>query len=253
MGGPDALRLVGADGCKGGWIAVAASSHGPLRAADAVVLPDATALFAFARGSAQRAWLAIDIPIGLPASSERGRAADRSARALLGPRRSSVFPAPIRATLAFRDDYEASAAASRRAGGKALSKQAFFLLPKIAEVDAALAALPANDPLSVREVHPELAFRTLTGRPMAEPKRRFIGRLQRLRALEQNGLAPTDGSLSLERRADVAADDILDAHALLHSAARLARGEAERLPREDQAEWDPGPPEGRPLDMAIWF
>ena len=39
--------------------------------------------------------LAIDIPIGIPEAG--ARPADREARALLGPRRNSVFPAPVRA------------------------------------------------------------------------------------------------------------------------------------------------------------
>src|SRR5262245_9293744 len=86
-------RVVGVDGCRGGWIAAALE---PERGRwTALVLPDFAALLAAFPDAAA---IAVDIPIGLPADGPR--ACDRLARARLGPRRSSVFPAPSRALLA---------------------------------------------------------------------------------------------------------------------------------------------------------
>src|SRR5205823_1026990 len=77
--------------------------------------------------------IAVDIPIGLPTSGER--VCDRMARQLLGaPRASSVFPAPIWA-VTDESDYAVACAKHRDVDGRALSKQAFAILPKIVEVN----------------------------------------------------------------------------------------------------------------------
>jgi predicted RNase H-like nuclease len=204
---------------------------------------------------ARPAFVALDVPIGLPAATTRGgRAADAEARARLGPRGSSVFSAPCRAALdvavaarfdpgAYFDAAEASATASP--DGLRLSKQAFFLLPRIHEVDAHLDARP-DDLERVFEVHPELAFLALGGGRDLGPKKTFLGKLARLRALEAAGLAVPEAALALEEDPRVSPDDVLDAFACLWSAARLARGEAERLPAAPETD-----PRGRP--MAIHF
>ncbi len=72
---------------------------------------------------------AIDIPIGLAADGSPGRA-DIEARRRLGPRRSSVFPAPVRAVLAAIHLRGGLRALPRRACGKAISKQLFNILPE---------------------------------------------------------------------------------------------------------------------------
>ena len=71
-------------------------------------------------------------------------AADLEARRRLGPRRSSVFPAPARAVLAAAT-YEEACALSRAACGKAISKQLFNILPKIREVDALVTRTASSD------------------------------------------------------------------------------------------------------------
>jgi predicted RNase H-like nuclease len=50
-----------------------------------------------------------------------------------------------------------------------------------------------------------------------------------------------------QRMAGVAPDDVLDAHAVAWSAARVARDSAVCLPRK------PAPRDARGLPMAIWF
>src|SRR5581483_732956 len=80
------------------------------------------------------ALVAVDIPIGLPSghSTDDGRRrCDGAARALLGPRAVSVFPAPCRPTLSatsYRDACQLEISA--RQGGSGLSRQAYGILPK---------------------------------------------------------------------------------------------------------------------------
>jgi len=74
------------------------------------------------------ACLGIDIPIGL---LDGPRACDKAARKLLGqPRGSSVFPAPCRAALQV-ETYEEASAINRQKAGRALSRQARRIVPKI--------------------------------------------------------------------------------------------------------------------------
>ena len=221
--GPVRLPLVaGADGCSAGWVLVRARPDGA--GLEARLCADVRALLDACEGVTA---IGIDIPIGLAADGPR--AADTAARAVLGPRRSSVFPAPVRAVLEARD-YADAARRSRAAQGKSLSQQAFHLLPKIREVDATLRA-SAADAARVHEVHPEVSWRCWNGgRPMAYPKRTPEGRAERLALAE----AWQPGAFAAARAAiaprDAADDDLLDAIAACWSAARIADGRAESFP-----------------------
>jgi len=215
--------LAGVDGCRAGWFRICRSEssgelafHVARSVAELLSLPP------------QPAVVALDMPIGLPASGPR--ACDREARARLGPRRSSVFPAPIRATLRGRTRTEAAEIAFRIDGRK-ISAQAWGIVAKIREVDTALAASPAAR-AAIREVHPELSFWAWNrGAPMRAAKRTPEGRAERL-ALAEHWLGA--GILARARgtctKAELADDDILDAVALLWTAHRIARGEAATLP-----------------------
>jgi predicted RNase H-like nuclease len=120
---------------------------------------------------------AIDIPIGL--SARERRACDTEARRLIGPRRSSVFPAPARSVLRART-YREACDMSRRVCGRGISKQLFNILEKISDVDRL-----QSPRLQARlfEMHPELSFTMLTGAPMRSNKRTAAGRAERLAAL----------------------------------------------------------------------
>ena len=89
----------GADGCAGGWFC--ASLDLETGKVSAQVFPNAQAMFS----DNASVITAIDIPIGLP--GVRARGCDSQARALLGPRASAVFPAPVRASLT-TDSYESA-------------------------------------------------------------------------------------------------------------------------------------------------
>ncbi|HWF16336.1 MAG TPA: DUF429 domain-containing protein, partial [Acidimicrobiales bacterium] len=129
-------RLVGGlDGCRTGWVLATVPAHGPVASEGALtvrVLPALDDVVA-ALESGDLAAAAIDIPIGLAAAGPR--ACDREARRLLGPRRSSVFPAPVRAVLA-AGSYVEACEISRRVWGKGVSKQLYNIVGKIREVDA---------------------------------------------------------------------------------------------------------------------
>ncbi len=167
--------------------------------------------------------VAVDVPIGLP---ERGaRACDRAARALLGPRRSSVFPAPLRALLAAASHDEASRL-RERIERKRVSKQAWLIFPKIAEADRLLRRSAAARS-AVREIHPELSFYYLNGeRPMSAPKRKAAGRDERLEVLRAWCGDAVDRSLASCGRLTCAPDDVIDAFAALWTAERIADGKA---------------------------
>jgi predicted RNase H-like nuclease len=160
--------------------------------------------------------VALDMPIGLPRSGRR--AADAAARALLGPRRSSVFPAPVRAVLA-EDSYEDALASSRSIDGRGLSTQTWTLVPKIREVDGCLTPELQD---RIREAHPELVFVRLTGAPSPWPKRTAVGRQARIAILERWWHGPWN-------LRGAAADDVIDAVALTVTARRIASGNASEL------------------------
>jgi predicted RNase H-like nuclease len=165
----------------------------------------------------------IDIPIGLTASGPRS--CDLEARRLLGPRRSSVFPAPAREVLRAWS-YEEACAISRRVNGRAISKQLYNILPKICEVDRLLSA-PSSRPRHLFEMCPELSFATITGHPMPHNKRTPEGRAERMEALR----LPFGDVTSLVERPPTGAapDDVFDALAGAWTARRYAAGTCLRL------------------------
>jgi predicted RNase H-like nuclease len=203
------------DGCRAGWLVVHArlDPNGEFEHLSWSLELDATSFI-------DAGLVAIDMPIGLAADGPR--VCDQQARALLGPRRSSVFPAPVRAAL-WADDYIEACDLSYAVSGRKLSKQAYNLLPKIRQLDQLLLADPKRSD-RVHEVHPELAFCQWNGgKPMAHAKKTAAGSAQRQALVE----AQFPG-LALKIRTGVAKsqladDDILDAIACLWSARRLLR------------------------------
>ncbi|RBY75780.1 DUF429 domain-containing protein [Geodermatophilus sp. TF02-6] len=203
------MAVLGVDGVRGGW--VGARLEG--RTVELLALADAAAVLAVPDVAA----VGVDMPIGLP--DDGPRACDAAARRRLGRAGSSVFPAPLRAVLGARDHTEACRV-SRAASGKALSVQAWHLVPAIRSLDDALGDPPAG---SVVEVHPELAFRALDER-VRDRKATARGLAQRVRAL-----VPVMDVLDAlaAAPAGVPTVDALDACAAAWSARRVADGTAE--------------------------
>lgn len=163
----------------------------------------------------------IDIPIGLSDSSPR--ACDVEARKKLGPRASSVFPAPVRAVLQ-ATTYAEAAALSTAACGKGISKQLFNILAKIAAVDALITPELQH---KLFEVHPEVSFWAMGGRPMRNYKRTPAGRDERL-ALLRKEFSDVDLHLAA-RPPKCAVDDLLDGYAVAWSTRRRLTGTCVRL------------------------
>lgn len=224
--------IAGVDGCPGGWLVVLRPLDEPAAARMAIV-PDFAAVLAL---QPSPEFIGIDMPIGLPeTTSTGGRDADVGARANLGARQSAVFAVPSRAAVMQSDYREACAAALATSNPpRKISKQCFFLFPKIREIDAVMSpALQSR----VHETHPEVAFWALNGeRPLDEPKKvksrpHPPGLALRRRLLSAAGYDPAFLEDRTGIRASVAGpDDLLDAAACAWTAARIARGQARRFP-----------------------
>lgn len=216
--------LAGVDGCPGGWLAVIESERG----LSALIVSDLKMLLDRIPG----ALIGIDIPIGLP--DHGARSCDVQARKLLGrPRASSVFPAPLRACL-IAGDHSSLSSLHRAIDGRGLTKQAFFLLPKIRQVDEFLRSDPAVAS-SVREVHPEVSFAIWNGgQPMRFNKAKVDGRRERERLIEREWPGERERLKRELSGNSFAADDLNDACAALWSARRIAAGHARVFPGEIQ-------------------
>jgi predicted RNase H-like nuclease len=162
--------------------------------------------------SGELASAAIDIPIGLPETG--ARSCDLEARKLIGARRNSVFPAPARGLLG-APTYEVAASRSRALQSKGISKQAFAIMPKIAEVDA---LMTPERQVRLVEMHPEVSFTELAGAPMTHHKRDSAGRAERLAALR--AVFPDVERRAAARIAHVRPDDVIDAYLGAWSARR---------------------------------
>ena len=229
--------VVGVDGCRGRWLVV---RRCPGRWAEADLVDDLAPLVTELRCRLIAA-VAVDMPVAL--LDHHPRRCDVEARRLLGPRRSSVFPAPVRAVLG-SVDYDQARHRSRAAAGIAPSRQAFNLLPAIEQLDR---LVTAADQDRLVEAHPELAFARLAAGgdgappdPLIDPKRTPAGRAAR-RALvraEDPALAHLIDTSTLPEI------DLLDASALTVTAARVAAGTANRLGTERDHE--------RRLAQIVW-
>jgi predicted RNase H-like nuclease len=207
--------VLGVDGCRGGWVGVRWDGA----TAEVLVRPTIAELVE-AAGPVEA--VAIDIPIGLP--DDVPRDAERLARRLLPGRASTVFNAPAAAVLD-APDYPAANAANRAALGLGLSKQTWYLVPKIRDVHDWLTSTTPSVP--VVEAHPEVCFAAMHGGVLVDGKTSAAGEALRRTLLAAHGL-----DVVADRRRGVAVDDVLDAAATAWTARRVADGVAERLPPE---------------------
>jgi predicted RNase H-like nuclease len=208
------VLTLGVDAARGGWIAVALEDG---RFADAALERRFPALL---DRFPTAVVIGVDAPIGLPKVGVRRRA-DVEARLLVGARRSTVFFTPPRAAL------EAETYSAARAIAPGTSAQGWALRVAILDVDR------VSDE-RVREVHPEVSFAVLAGRPLAAAKRTWNGQRERLQLLAGAGIVLPD---HLDAGL-VAADDVIDAAVTAWTATRIARGEHITIP-EDPAPGEP--------------
>jgi predicted RNase H-like nuclease len=234
----EGVWIAGVDGCRGGFVcALREERTGELRFR---LFESARALFASRPAPAV---IGIDIPIGLLDAGPRG--CDREARTALGPRRASVFPSPLRPALRARTRAEADRI-TRRADGRGVGAQAFAIYARVREVDAELRRSRALR-RRVAEVHPELAFLRMNGGRPLESKHTPSGIAQRRRLLSAwVGRAELRAARGALLSREVADDDLLDALAVLWSAARIGRGLAQGFP-------EPAPRDRFGIPMQIRF
>ncbi len=210
------MTVLGVDGCSVGWVGVAWDDR-----VTTFVALDIEQLVLQATRRLTIEAVAIDTPIGL--SSDGDRAPEAYARKRLPGRASTVFSSPALSALRAKT-YDEANVANRAALGKGLSRQAFGILPKIADVHDWLATSPD---VPVIEVHPEVCFAAMNGAVVREPKRTPAGAAIRRQLLEREGIVvPTS------RVRGAAPDDMVDAAAAAWTARRFADGVAERLPPE---------------------
>jgi predicted RNase H-like nuclease len=208
--------VAGVDGCRGGWLVVTAEP--PLGGAiTGVRLAPRIVEVIEALRAGKLSAVAIDMPIALPDAG--ARAADVEARRRLGRKGASVFPTPARGLLGAASHGDA-VRLGRSIDGRGISVQAFNLLPRIAELAAAVDA-SLNDVLV--EAHPESAFAAMSGAPLASSKRTATGRAERIALLAER----LGACAALDVRLPGAgADDVLDATANAWTAQRWLAGEA---------------------------
>lgn len=199
------MHFVGVDGCRAGWIAVAITGTG-----------EHSHLVAASIGEVARrypaALILVDVPIGLREAERDERRCDVEARTKLGPRSSSVFPAPCRPALGLKT-YKAASAENHRRTGRRLSKQSFNITPRILDVEEYLRRSWATGPV-VREMHPEVCFWGLAARPTTHAKRTAEGAAERLAILARH--LPTAPAIvaevtSAHRKNALRPDDVIDA------------------------------------------
>lgn len=235
-----AARVLGVDACKSGWIGIALTGGATGETTTAYTATDIEELVAVAHTNGPVQVVAIDMPIGLPDAGTRR--ADQLARAAIGARRSSVFITPVRAALE-APDHATAIAVNQHATGAGVSAQAFALRRKLLEVDAWVRHARIQAGVRVVEVHPEVSFATLAGRPLPDSKRTWAGAIHRRRLLAEAGIVLDD---DLESAGSAAAvDDILDAAIAAWTARRVAGNEAQPMPDPPQVFSDGIP-------SAIW-
>jgi predicted RNase H-like nuclease len=154
------------------------------------------------------------------------RECDRLARQRLGARGSSVFPAPCRAVVEYRQQageaasYDRANELQREHLDSGISQQAWNITDKIAAVDRSLRekSLVAD----VAESHPELCFAYLNrGYPIAHPKSSETGLAARFAVLDtvlDDWQTIYKSAFETYYRNQVARDDIVDALVLCAAA-----------------------------------
>jgi predicted RNase H-like nuclease len=217
------VDFVGVDGCRAGWIAIALDEAGSHSHLVAPAIAEVVRRYPIGL-------VLVDIPIGLRDTGPEERRCDLEARAVLGSRGSSVFPAPCRAAIGLAT-YRAASDENHRQTGRRLSKQSFNLAPRILDVEEYLRHSWASGPV-IREMHPEICFWALDARPMAHSKRTAEGAAERIAVLARHlpsAAAIVDEVTRAHRKTALGQDDVIDALAGAVTA-RLGASSLKTLP-----------------------
>ena len=212
---------IGADGCRGGWIACILD-HGEFRTERYDSVEQLVKQYPAFDG------LLIDMAIGLQSSADQLRP-DDLARKELRPRTSSVFPIPCRQAV-YADTEEEQKKENIRVFGKSLAKQSLAIIPKIRELDEFLSSHPEYKN-RILESHPELDFARLCGSVVLTRKKEYPGFSERASILKKYlpGQSFT-GMWDRARELKCNPDDLLDAACLAVTAMLSSHGMCETIP-----------------------
>ena len=222
------MRVLGLDGAKAGWVVVVVEDGHFVEwfvvESFAEVVSDPAPV------------IGVDTPLG--ETTPGNRAGEGAARSWLGPKHASVFTPPPLAAADARD-YDEAKRITLELTGKKISKQAWYLLPKMLDVVGHWRSQPDR----IREVHPECSFRAMRGTALESSKKTGTGIAERLRLLRDHGIDMVAGHHDAK---GVAPDDLVDAAAVAWTAHRIASGEARSLP-------DPPECDAAGRAVAIWY
>lgn len=201
------MEIVGIDGCKFGWVAVAMHTNGNFF----ISKHQKIASIFEAYPSAQR--YLVDMVIGL-GDKQYSRNIESFARTRLKPyRASSVFTPPCRNAV-YADSYEKAKEINLAELGKSISIQAWNIVPKIKELDVFLLENKALQK-KVWEAHPEVCFAALNqNQPMRFKKSSLEGEEERIDILTKKiNTSSTIYQKGIDSflRKEVKKDDLLDA------------------------------------------
>lgn len=212
--------VVGADVCQGSWAAIRLVDGLFDRGAVLPTLSEVARTF-----GKDASTIAVDIPLSYALPGTKGRMCEREGRAMLGPRRSSMFDTYPQAILEAPNHSIANTLAQKTVGC-GIPQQSFGLRKAIAEA----ISLSAEDP-RIHETHPELVFSSLAGSLAA--KKSWTGFRQRLEALENVGILLP---IEFPEMDHAAMDDVIDAAAAAFAADRIAQGIGQRVPSQGSDE-----------------
>ena len=249
------IEFVGVDGCPFGWFSVGFAGDGGYELKKFSTFSELVERYKGAK------LILVDIPIGLPECNEGPRRCDIEARAkLTGGRKSSVFPVPARKTVhtawQFPKNYYKANDAQKKCAGKGLSRQAFAISPKIAEVDDLMVSRGDGATPQIREIHPEIcfwAFNVLQSTEYSKKAKEMRGIKERIEILEK--VEPKTQEIfdavcpPKFLRKDVARDDVLDALVAAVTARRgWQSGGLQTLPESPDKD-----SKGLAMEMVYWI
>ena len=209
-------RVLGIDGCPGGWLIVGRDASGysleVLNAEEQLKQRVSNAVLSL-----------IDIPIGLPAAHSPRRC-DTILRERLGSNyANSVFSVPVRNAV-YAQSYEEACRINQEITGKKISLQLWNIAPRIRQVDSMLVQTPSLRE-SVKECHPEWLLKLLNNnKPIPAKKTTREGQYRRKELLRSQGIPVDrlqDRLYEKYYKKQAKPDDLLDALVLNHSAWRV--------------------------------
>jgi predicted RNase H-like nuclease len=231
--------IAGVDGCKSDWLCITKNVDTGFISSE--VFSDAQSLL---QQKPEPSVVAVDIPIGLMESGSRH--CDIESRKILGKRKSSVFPSPIRSVLQI-DSYKEANTVHKQITRKGITKQTHAICKKILEFDIILSEQPDHRK-RVKEVHPEVCFWAWNKKqPMDNYKKTTEGLNARRKLItDYFGHEAIKEVRYKYYCKDIADDDIHDAFAALWTAERILKGEARHFPENP-------PCDEKGLFMAMWY